>query len=242
MNERLVFRPDLVECMLEERCLLAIANLGTVVPTTSGLVLLTPFPGASSSGAGSLGSSGPSGGSAASVSGAPIPSGFFVTGQGGISSMRPGNLTGIASFAGGATSAGGSSLTIQIGSGANSSETYNGAPTTIASVSLTTVGDATVPSTLNTIGTVSASSLSSPTMASSQDYHYVAPPPPAPVSSTTIPGPSASNSIGTGRGNPYAPTSQAGGISSGPFTNGRGVASPLPGSLNGGMSLVPGNN
>lgn len=222
--------------------MLAITNLGTIVPTTSGFVLLTPFPGANSSGAGSLGSGGPSGGSASSVSGAPIPSGFFVTGQGGISSMRPGNLTGIASFAGGTTSGSGVSLTIQIGSGANSSQTYNGAPTSIASVSLTTVGDATVLSTLNTIGTVTASSLTSPTMASSQDYHYVAPPPPAPASSTTIPGPSASNNVGTGIANPYAPTIQAGGISSGPFTPGRGVASPLPGSLNTGLSLIPGNN
>jgi len=230
--------------MLEERYLLAIANLGTIVDTTSGFVLLTPFPGASSSGAGSLGSSGPSSGSAASVSGAPIPSGFFVTGLGGISSMRPGNLTGIASFAGGATSANGASLTIQIGSGANSSQTYSGAPT--SAVSPNTVGDATVQSTLNTIGTVSASSLSSPVMASSQDYRYVAPAPPAPPSSTSIPGPSASvmpnSSIGTGIANPYAPTIQAGGISSGPFNTGRGVASPLPGSVMTGSSLIPGNN
>ncbi len=236
MNQRLTFRPDLDECVLEERCLLAIANLGTIVPTTSGLVLLTPFPGANSSGAGSLGSSGPSSGAAGGVSGAPIPSGFFVTGLGGISTMRPGNLTGIASLGGGAALTSGVGLTIQIGSGANSAQTYNGAP---ATVSLTTVGDATVQSTLNTIGTVSASSLSSPTMASSQDYHYVAPPPPPPASSTTIPGPSASYSVGTGIANPYAPSIQAGGISSGPFTVGRGVASPLPGSLNTGSSLIP---
>jgi len=151
--------------------------------------------------------------------------------------MRPGNLTGIANFAGGLTSGGGVSLTIEIGSGANSAQSYGGAPT--STVSLNTVGDATVQPTLNTIGTVSASSLSAPTMASSQDYHYVPPPPPAPPSTTTIPGPSASNGLGTG--NPYAPILQGGGISTGPFTTGRCVASPLPGSLNT-RPLIPGNN
>ncbi len=244
MNDRLMFRPDLNDCVLEGRFLLAIANLGTIVPTTSGLVLLTPFPGASSSGAGSLGSSGPSSGSAASVSGSPIPSGFFVTGGGGISSMRPGNLTGIATFAGGPTSVGGSALSIQIGSGADSAQSYGGATTSV--VSLTTVADATVQPTLNTIGTVSASSLTGPTLASSLDYHYVAPAPPPPVSSTSIPGPSASampnSNTGTGIGNPYAPTMQVGGISSGPFNPGRGLATPLPGSVMPGSSFFPGNN
>jgi len=158
--------------------------------------------------------------------------------------MRPGNLTGISSFAGGATSANGVSVTIEIGSGANSAQSNGGAPT--SAVSLNTVGGGTAPSTLATIGTTPSSSLSSPTIASSQDYRYVAPPPPPPSSGTMIPGPSAStmpnSSVGTGIANPYAPTLQAGGISSGPFTAGRGVASPLPGSLTTGSSLIPGNN
>ena len=46
MNNRLMFRPDLNDCILEDRPLMAIANLGIIVLTTSGLSLVTPFPGA----------------------------------------------------------------------------------------------------------------------------------------------------------------------------------------------------
>ena len=45
MNSPLMFRPDLRNCVLEERALLAIANLGLIIQTTSGLSLITPFPG-----------------------------------------------------------------------------------------------------------------------------------------------------------------------------------------------------
>ncbi len=173
MNHRWIFRPDLIECMLEERYLLAIANLGSIVATTSGFVLLTPFPGASSSGAGSLGSSGPSGGSAASVSGAPIPSGFFVTGAGGISSMRPGNLTGIASFAGGPTGGAGSSLSVQVGSGSDDAATSNGgAPSTVARQN---TGNDPTAGVLPTIGTTSSSASSLPVLPAGQTYHDTAP-------------------------------------------------------------------
>ncbi len=118
MNSRLMFRPDLNECILEERALLAIANFGIVILTTNGLSLVTPFPGANSSGA----ASGPTATSSAGVSGTPIPTSLYVTGTGGISSLKPGNITGVPSLAGGAGAAGAFSATIQIGSGADTAD------------------------------------------------------------------------------------------------------------------------
>ena len=118
MINRLMFRPNLVDCILEERVAPAIANLATVILTTTGLTLIEGFPGANSSGAGSVGSnSGAS--SASSVSGVAMPTSFYVTGTGGISSLKPGNITGVPSLAAGATGAGGISLSIQVGSGAD---------------------------------------------------------------------------------------------------------------------------
>ena len=45
MNTRRMFRPDLDDCVLEDRLAPVIANLGVVVLTTSGYMLLIPFPG-----------------------------------------------------------------------------------------------------------------------------------------------------------------------------------------------------
>jgi hypothetical protein len=246
MNQRWMFRPDLIDCMLEDRCLLAIANLGTIVPTTSGLVLLTPFPGASSSAAGSLGSSGPSGGTAASVSGAPIPLAFFVTGGGGISSMRPGNLTGIASFAGGPTGGAGSSLSIQVGSGSDDASTSNGgAPTTV--VGTNRYADPTA-GVLPAIGTTSSSASSLPVLPPGQSYRDTAPVAPTPPLSMAIPGTTPAGPItpsaGTGITDPYNPVLQGGGISSGPYSPGRTLTGPLPGALVPGAAPLPmpGNN
>src|SRR6516165_2477485 len=67
MKSRLLFRPDLTDCILEDRSLLATPNLGIIILTSSGYALITPFPGANSSAGGSLGSNGPSGGSASGV-------------------------------------------------------------------------------------------------------------------------------------------------------------------------------
>jgi hypothetical protein len=244
MTGHLMFRPDLAECILEERCLLAIANLGTIVPTTSGYVLLTPFPGASSSGSGSLGSSGPSGGTAASVSGAPIPSAFFITGLGGISSMRPGNLTGISSFAGGPTGASGSSLSIQVGSGSEDAATSNGgAPSNL--VTHNTVADPTA-GVLPAIGTTSSSSSDSAVLPPGQSYHDTAPVPATPPLSMSIPGTTPAGpvtpNVGTGIADPYNPVLQGGGISSGPFSPGRSLTGPLPGAPAPGPMPMPGNN
>ena len=82
-------------------------------------MLLIPFPGAFVSPSGSALGPGPS--TSTSVSGTPINTPFFILGAGGISSVLPGNITGVPSFgAGGPTaSATGVSLIINVGSGAD---------------------------------------------------------------------------------------------------------------------------
>ena len=91
------FHPDLQDCELEDRLLPVIANLGVIVLTTGGYVLMIPSPGVA------------------------IPTSFFMTGSGGISSIQPGNITGVPSLAatGTAGSSGGAGATITVGSGAN---------------------------------------------------------------------------------------------------------------------------
>jgi hypothetical protein len=109
-------KPNLLDCILEERIAPAMANLGVIVQTTSGLALVTPFPGAASLAALSGGGAATS---APSVSGAAMPTSFYVTGR-GISSFMPGNFTGNASVGGAVSgSSGGVSLTIKVGSGAD---------------------------------------------------------------------------------------------------------------------------
>ena len=181
MNNRLMFRPDLNECILEDRPLMAISNFGIILLTTSGLTLVTPFPGASSSAAGSLGSGSGGGGSSASVSGLPVPTSLYITGSGGISSLKPGNITGNPSTAGGAAAAGGVSLSIQVGSGADTA----GGPTlnivaggaTNNLVGLFTVADPTVRTMFTFTGTMNnTGSTSSPTPTTSQSQMQQAPP------------------------------------------------------------------
>ena len=103
MNSHLAFRPDLNNCILEERSLLA-TNFGVIVLTTSGLSFNIPFPGANNAAGGSLASGGAAAGSASSVSGVPVPTSLYITGSFGISSLRPGNITGNPGI-GGATGA-----------------------------------------------------------------------------------------------------------------------------------------
>jgi hypothetical protein len=97
MKAHLKYRPDLQDCVLEDRLvpvipnelggLLApvVPNLGPIVLTPAGYVLMSSFPGIA------------------------IPVSFVVTGSGGISSMQPGNGTGNR----------GAASTIVVGSGAN---------------------------------------------------------------------------------------------------------------------------
>ena len=138
LNTRLMFRPDLNDCILEERALLAVNNLGIIIMTTSGLALITPFPGANASGAGSLGSNGSGGGSAASVSGLPQPTSFYITGSGGMSSLKPGNITGLPEFGGGCggAAAGGIQHPDRLGSGHRQRASRAGAPMGVPRITL----------------------------------------------------------------------------------------------------------
>jgi hypothetical protein len=143
-------KPNLLDCILEQRIAPAIANLGVIVVTTSGLSLVTPFPGASNNASGSGGTQT----TAASVSGAAIPTSFYITGTRGISSFTPGNFTGNPSVGGAIVgSNGGPSLSIQVGSGADE----DGGPAPAASRSNQGYGGAPAP-TLAYIGQVSSGS------------------------------------------------------------------------------------
>ena len=245
MNDRLMFRPNLNDCILEDRALMA-TNLGLIVLTTSGLTLLTPFPGANSSGAGSLGSNGGGGGSASSVSGLPIPTSFFITGSGGFSSFRPGNITGLSSVGGSsAPSAGaGVGLSIQVGSGADTAGgptvQISGAGATNLVVSRATVADPAAPSVFTFIGGPSTST-NSPVLPPGQTYRDSAPvPPPVPMGIASQPaaGTGSTNSGGLPGGlNP-----QLGAPRLGPFNSVRGMNSTMPGSLVPVTPLLPGSN
>ena len=119
MRPRRSLQPDLADCALEDRLAPAISNLGIIVLTTGGYILLTPFPGAMTSASGPA--TGPGSSAAAGVSGTPINTPFFMLGTGGISSALPGNLTGFPSLGAGGPGAPspGAGSTIYVGSGAN---------------------------------------------------------------------------------------------------------------------------
>jgi len=247
MNNRLAFRPNLVDCILEERVAPAIANLGLIILTTSGFSLIIPFPGANTSAAGSLGSSGPSGGTASAVSGVTIPTSLYITGSNGISSLRPGNITGVPSLAAGAAGSGGLSISIQVGSGADSADSSGGPTNSISAggatnntVGLSTVADPTQRPAMTTIGTTSPGS-SSPVLPPGQSYRDSAPVAAAsplnvvPQSTTAGPG-------GGGMGGSmYNPNPQLGAPTLGPSNRG-GMNNPFPGSLVPITPMLPGNN
>src|SRR5580658_11201395 len=156
MNPRWMFRPNLLDCILEERIAPAIANFGVIILTTTGYSLLIPFPGANSTG--SVSGAGGQGvaTSAQPVSGVAQPTSYYITGFNGISSLRPGNITGVPSLAGGANVAAGAGLSIQVGSGtddASAPQSNGGAPSGV--VSLATVADPTLRPLTTPIGIVS---------------------------------------------------------------------------------------
>lgn len=111
-------KPNLLDCILEERIAPAIANLGIIIQTTSGLALVTPFPGAVNLAA--IGGAA-SANTAASVSGTAMPTMFYVTGTRGISTFMPGNFTGnpVVPIGGALGDAEGGGLSIKVGSGAD---------------------------------------------------------------------------------------------------------------------------
>jgi len=125
-----MFRPDLDDCVLEDRLPPVISNLGVIVLTTGGYMLLIPFPGAYVSPAALGSGSGPP--AAGSVSGTPINTAFFVMGSGGLSSVQPGNITGVPSLGSlrSIGSAGSPMMIINVGSGASDAAAMNIPPVT----------------------------------------------------------------------------------------------------------------
>jgi len=245
MNNRLMFRPNLVDCILEERVAPAIANLATVILTTTGLILIESFPGTNSSGAGSIGSnSGAS--SAASVSGVATPTSFYITGQNGISSVKPGNITGVPSLAAGATGTGSAGTSIQVGSGADTDDSSSSG-TAATPVGRSTVADPTTNLAGAVIGgAMSNSAATSPVLPPGQTYRDTAPVPGAsPLS--TVP---AAATAGPGFTDQSSPNPMAGAPTLGPFNmmNGGGgmmnrsggMVNPIPGSLMPAGPMMPG--
>ena len=237
MNPRWMFRPNLLDCILEERIAPAIANFGVIILTTSGFSFLIPFPGANSSGSVSGAGGQGTATSAQAVSGVAQPTSFYITGSNGISSVRPGNITGVPSLAGGANVAAGAGLTIQVGSGSDdaSAPTSNGgAPS--ANVSLATVADPTLRPLTTPIGIVSTGS-SSPVLPPGQSYRDNAPvPPPTPYG--VMPPPQAPGPGGMG-GDPFAPNPMSGAPTLGPSSSMRSAGGVVPGTV---APMPPGIN
>jgi hypothetical protein len=231
MNNRLMFRPDLMECILEERISPAIANLGIIVLTTNGYTLLTPFPGASSSGAASSVAT-----SAQPVSGVAIPTSLYITGTAGISSVRPGNITGVPTLAGGAGAAAGAfGLTITVGSGAEESGgsggSSGGAPS--AAVNRNNVADPTRPPLMTIIGGQTGGT-NSPVLPPGQSYRDSAPVQPSPYGMPAAPAStSTSRPTGGSMNDPFAPNPMSGAPTLGPSSSGNrgGMGGRMPGTI-----------
>jgi len=227
MKRQWALRPNLVDCILEQRIAPAILNLPVIALTTSGLVLVTPFPGASNSAAGSLGSGSTGSSTAPSVSGAAMPTSFYITGTRGISSFTPGNFTGNPSVGGGtsAGAVGAVAVTITVGSGAD----VAGAPIT-PTVSRSTVasGGENAP-IMAYIGQPSSGS-DTPTLPEGQSYRApTAPVPALPPLGLVLPATSTGTSAGSTMGaNPMNPLNPQIGLPS-PGVGFRGPASsPAP--------------
>ena len=119
MNNRLMFRPNLVDCILEERVAPAIANLATIILTNNGLTLIEAFPGSQQfrgrlAGCQQLGRWKCRLGQWCRSFRRP-----FISRAARHFEPEAGNITGVPSLAGGATGAGGCRLSIQVGSGAD---------------------------------------------------------------------------------------------------------------------------
>jgi hypothetical protein len=237
MNNRLMFRPNLVDCILEERIAPAIANLASIILTTSGYTLLEAFPGANTNASSTTLAT-----SAASVSGVPTPTSLYITGSQGISSLKPGNLTGVPSLAAGATGPGGIAISIAVGSGADTGDAPTNGGATNNVVGRSTVADPTANPTITVIGGALSGS-SSAVLPPGQSYRDSAPVA-ASSSLNTVP---QSATAGPGMStDPYAPNPQAGAPTLGPFNNMMnrmgGMANPIPGSLAPLGPMTPGNN
>jgi hypothetical protein len=232
-------KPNLLDCLLERRIVPAIANLGTIVLTSNGYSLVTPFPGASNSASGSLGANSSGASSAASVSGAAVPTSFYITGNRGISTFLPGNFTGnpaVGGVAGGTS--GGVSVTIQVGSG---SDQAGGSVSTTAAASRTNPADGGRNAPIMAyIGMPTTGGAGTPTLPAGQAYATAPAPVPAlPPLGQVIPGsPMGTSTAGMIPGNPLNPQGSAPMFRPGTTS----LVRPLPGGLgiSGGL-LSPSN-
>jgi hypothetical protein len=179
------------------------------------------------------------------VSGVAVPTSLYITGTGGISSLKPGNITGVPSLAGGATGQGGSGLSIQVGSGADTA----GGPTNSVSaggatnntVGLASVADPTTNPIITVIGGNASSGSGSPILPPGQSYRDSAPVNPAGTNSST-PNSSMNGTGGMG-GNSYSPDPTLGAPKLGPSGSNRGgMINPIPGSLVPVSPMMPGMN
>lgn len=225
-------KPNLLDCILEERIAPAMQNLGIIVQTTSGLTLVIPFPGAVNLAAMSGGASASV---APSVSGTAMPTMFYVTGTRGISTFMPGNFTGnpVVPIGGAIGSAEGSGVSIKVGSGADE----DGGPTgATAAMSRTNPGYGGPTSPIMAyIGSVSSGSGSSDSGGQgSPAVQTTAPVPAAPKLGIAIPGSPAGTSPGASAPtNPMSPQLGA-------PTLIQGLGSKLVPSLPGGLGIQGG--
>ncbi len=217
-------KPNLLDCILEDRIVPAsMNNLGLIVQTTSGLALVTPFPGAvnlaSLAGAGAASS-------AASVSGTAMPTSFYMTSR-GISSFSPGNMTGNPAIAGLISDAEGGGSTIRVGSGADEA---GGPSSTAASSRTNPATNGQTQGIMAYIGQVSSTAGNSASDAASSDAtkSKTAPVPSLPPSGTVIPGSPTGNS-------PTAPASMTPSFGAPRLL--RGLGSSLTPSLPGGLGV-----
>lgn len=222
-------KPNLLECILEDRIVPApMNNLGMIVPTTSGLALVTPFPGAVNMS--TISSGGGTSGSASSVSGTAMPTSMYMTAR-GISQFVAGNMTGNSMIAGGSgTSATGVSMTIQVGSGAD-----DASASASAASSRTNPGyDGARAPIMAYIGSVGTSSSSTSSMSSNtsgtQTQSQSAPVPSLPPPGTVIPGSPAGNGSQSGMNSQMTPSFGAPRLL-------RGLGSSLTPSLPGGLGV-----
>jgi hypothetical protein len=134
MSDRLAFHPDLNECLLEERLLLAYSpSIPGTIFTTGGYIILTTPPGLSSN-LSTMSSNSPGSGGSPGGNGGNMPTSFNISGF-GPSSFTIGNVTGYPALAGGAGSSRGGSGSISIGSGANDSTGGGGGSGTFSNFS-----------------------------------------------------------------------------------------------------------
>lgn len=198
-------KPNLLDCVLEDRIAPAIQNLGIIIQTTSGLALVIPFPGAVNLAAMSGGGASST---APSVSGTAMPTMFYVTGSRGISTFMPGNFTGnpVVPLGGPLGSAEGGGLSIKVGSGADE----DGGPTSASPAMSRTnpgYGGPTSP-IMSYIGSVGSGSGSTDSAGrqGSQTVQSAAPVPALPKLGIAIPGSPAGTSPGASAPpNPMSP-------------------------------------